>query len=80
MPDATVFMTFRVTNASLDGDLVAEHLPDGFAQGLGPVNHEEEPLLDVEAAVDEVGQQRGRHCRVLGRAVPQAERELVTLR
>ena len=54
-------------------------LPDGFAQRLGPVDHEQQPLLDVQAAVDEVGQQCASDGRVLGGAVPQAERELVAL-
>jgi len=35
-------------------------------------------LLDVEPAVDEVGQQRGDDGRVLARPVPQPQRELVT--
>ena len=78
MPDVTVFMTFLVLHAALNGHVVAEHLPNGLAEGLRPVNHEEEPLLDVEPAVDQVGEQRGHDRRVLGRPVPQAERELVT--
>jgi hypothetical protein len=60
-------------------NVVAEHLPDGRAQALGPVDHEQQPLLDVQAPVDQIGQQRAGHGGVLGRAVPHAQRELLTL-
>jgi hypothetical protein len=33
-------------------------LPDHFAQRLRSVDHEQHPLLDVEPAVDQIGQQR----------------------
>ena len=79
MPDVTVFMTFFVLYAALDGHVVAEHQPDGFPEGFGSVDHEKHSLLHVEAAVDQVGEQRGHDRRVLGRAVPEAERELVAL-
>jgi hypothetical protein len=54
----------------------AEHVADRLAQRLGSVDHAQHALLDVEAALDEVGQQRGRDGGVLGRAVPQPQRLL----
>jgi len=51
-------MTFLVLHAALDRDLVPEHLADRLAQGFGAVDHEQEPLLDIQSAVDQVGQQR----------------------
>jgi len=68
-----------VLHAPLDGDVVAEHLAYGFPQSLRAVDHEQQPLLDVESSVDEVGQQRPGDGRVLGRSVPQPERELLAL-
>ena len=54
----------------------AEHVADRLAQRLGAVDDDQHALLDIEAALDEVGQQRGRDGGVLGRAVPQPERVL----
>ena len=68
-----------VAHAALERDLVAEHLPDRLAQGFGAVDHEQQPLLDIQAAGDQVRQQRGGDGGVLGAARPQAERELVAL-
>jgi site-specific DNA recombinase len=36
------------------------------SQSLRSVDHEQQPLLDVDAPVDQIGQQRGRDGRVLG--------------
>jgi len=69
-----------VRNAALHRHVVAEHLPYGFPEPLRSVDHEQQPLLDVEPAVHEIGQQRGGDGRVLARPVPQPERELVALR
>jgi hypothetical protein len=43
------------------------------------VDHEQHALLDVQAAGDQVGQQRAGDGRVLGTARPQTERELLAL-
>ena len=58
---------------------VAEDVADRLPQRLGAVDHEQDPLLGVEAALDQVGQQRGRDGRVLGRAFPEPERDLDAL-
>jgi hypothetical protein len=59
----------------LDGCL-AEHGADRLAQRLRAVDHEQHPLLGIEATLDQIGQQRGRDGRVLGRALPEPERDL----
>ena len=59
-----------VLHAALDGHVVAEHLPDRFAQRLRSVNDEQHSVLDIEATVDEIGQQRGGDGRVLAGPVP----------
>ena len=46
---------------------------------LVAVDHEQDRLLGVKAAVDEVGQQRPRERGVLGRAFPEPERDLHAL-
>jgi hypothetical protein len=43
---------------------------DRLAQRLGAVDHEQRPLLGVEAALDQITQERGRDRRVFGRALP----------
>jgi len=69
-------MTFLVANAALHRRVDAEHVTHRLAQRLGAVDHDQHALLDIEAALDQVRQQRGRDGRVLGRAVPQTERAL----
>jgi hypothetical protein len=49
-----------------------------FLKSLRSVNHEQHSRLDIEPAVDEVCHQRADDGRVLGRPIPQAERELVS--
>jgi site-specific DNA recombinase len=49
------------------------------SQRLRSMDHEQQPLLDVQPSVHEIGQQRGGDGRVLARSVPQPERELVAL-
>src|SRR3954447_3886894 len=75
-PDVTVFMTFLVADTALHRGVDPEHVADRLAQRLGAVDHAEHALLDVEATLDEVGQQRGGDGGVLGRAVPQPQRVL----
>jgi hypothetical protein len=65
-----------VADTPLDRRVDTEHLVDGLAQRLGAVDHDEHALLDIEAALDQVGEQRGGDGSVLGRAVPQPERVL----
>jgi hypothetical protein len=67
-------MTFLVL--AVHERLLAEDVLDRTAQGLAAVDHEEDRLLAIEPAVDEVGQQRARERGVLGRALPQPERDL----
>ena len=57
-------VAFFVPQAPLDGRLT-EDRADRFAQRLGAVDPEQDPLLGVEAALDQVGQQRRREGRVL---------------
>src|SRR5581483_3475968 len=54
----------------------AEHLVDRLPQRLGAVDHAQHALAEVKAAGDEVREQRLGDGRVLGRAVPQPERQL----
>ena len=68
-----------VLRTALDGDVVAEHPADGFPQALRSVDHEQNALLDVEAAVDQTASSAPGDGRVLTRPVPQPERELITL-
>jgi hypothetical protein len=78
MPDVTVFMTFLVPQAALHRHLT-EDRAHSLPERLGAVDHEQHPLLGIEPALDEIGQQRGRDGRVLGRAFPQPERDLHAL-
>ena len=55
---------------------LAEHVLDRPAQGLSAVDDEEDRLLGIEPALDQVGKQRGRDRRVLGRALVEPERDL----
>ncbi|MFN8215182.1 MAG: hypothetical protein U0R71_01160 [Solirubrobacterales bacterium] len=52
--------------AAMDEGVGAEDLADRLGKGLGAVDHEQDRLLGIEAAVDEVGQQGARERRVLG--------------
>jgi hypothetical protein len=65
-----------VANTPLDRSVDAQDVADGLPERLGAVEHHEHALLDVQAAVGEVGEQRGRDRGVLGAAVPQPERDL----
>jgi hypothetical protein len=69
-------MTFFVADAALHRRVDAEHVADRLAERLGAVEDDEHALLDIEATLDEVREQRGGDGRVLGRAVPQPERML----
>jgi hypothetical protein len=60
----------------MDRRVDAEHVADRLSECLGAVDHHQHALLDIQAALDEVGQQRRRDGRVLGRAVPEPERVL----
>ncbi len=69
-------MTFLVADAALHRRVDAEHVADRLAQRLAAVEHDEHALLDVQASLDQVREQRSRDGGVLGRAVPQPERDL----
>ena len=60
--------------------VLAEHVADRLAQRLAAVDHEQDRLLGVQAAVDEIGEQHRDQRGVLGRAFPQPERNLHALR
>ena len=68
-----------VPDAALDGDLVAEHLADRFAQRFGAIDHEQQALLNIQPAGHQIGQQCAGDGGVLGAAGPQPERELLAL-
>jgi hypothetical protein len=63
-------MTFLVPHAALHGRL-AKDRTDRLAERLGAVNDEEDALLGVEAALDQVGEQRRRDGGVLGATTQQ---------
>ncbi len=65
---------------ALDRRAVAEHVAHGLSQGLGAVEHAEHPLGRVRAALELVGQEDRRHGGVLGRSLPQPERDLHPVR
>jgi hypothetical protein len=67
-----------VPHEPLDG-AVAEDGADRLAQRLGAVDDEQDALLGIEAALDQVGEQRGRDGGVLGRAFPEPKRALLIL-
>jgi len=58
---------------------LAEDRPDRLPQRLGAVDDEQDPLLGIEATLDQIREQRGRDGRVLGRAFPEPERDLGAL-
>jgi len=68
-------ISLLVADTALDGHR-AEHLVDRLAERLGAVDHQEHALACVEAAADEVREQLAGDGRVLGGAVPEAERDL----
>ena len=68
-------VAFLVADAPLHRDR-AEHLVDGGSEGLAAVQDDEHALLDVKAALDEVGEEVHGDGFVLGGAIPQPERDL----
>jgi hypothetical protein len=63
----------------MDKRVLAEDVLDRPAQRLAAIDHEQDRLLGIEAAVDQIGQQRPRERRVLGAAFPEPERDLDAL-
>ena len=47
-------VSLLMTNAALHRCPLAEHIPDRLAQRFRAVDHEQRPLLGVEAALDQV--------------------------
>jgi len=47
-------ISFFVTDTPLHGGLVSEHRPDRLPEGFGAVDREQDSLLWVEAAINEV--------------------------
>lgn len=78
-PDVTVFMTFLVPMAAMHQRVLAEHVADRPTQRLAAVYHKQDRLLGIQATVDQVGQQRPGERGVLGRPLPQPERDLDAL-
>ena len=68
-----------VADAALHRD-GAEHLIDRRAQRLAAVEDDEDALVEIQAAVDEVSEQVPGDGGVLGAAVPEPERDLHALR
>ena len=62
--------------AAMHQRALAEDVLDRAPQRLAAVEHEQDRLLGIKAAVDQIGQQRARERGVLGRALPQPERDL----
>jgi hypothetical protein len=60
-----------VADAALHHGGLAEDGADRLPQRLGAVDDEEDALLGIQAAVDEIAEQCGGDRRVLGRALPQ---------
>ena len=69
-------MTFLVPMAPMDERVLAEDVLDRLPQCLATVDDEQDRLIWVKAAVDQVGQQRPGERGVLGAAFPEAERDL----
>ena len=63
--------------AAMDERVLTEDVADRRAQRLAAVDHEQDRLLEIKAAIDEIGEQRARERGVLGRAFPEPERDLV---
>jgi hypothetical protein len=72
-------VSLLVLGTALHRHVVPEHLPYRFPERLRSVNDEQKALLDIDAPVDEIGQERGGDRGVLTRSLPQAERELLAL-
>jgi hypothetical protein len=69
-------MTFLVAVAAMHQRVLAEDIADRAPQRLAAVDDEQDRLLGIETAIDEVGEQRPRERRVLRRAFPEPERDL----
>jgi hypothetical protein len=69
-----------VAMAAMHQRVLAEDVADRPAQRLAAVDDEHDRLPGIEAAVDQIGQQRPCERRVLGRAFPEPERDLHALR
>jgi hypothetical protein len=65
-----------VPDAALHRRIGPEDVAHGLPECLGAVDHDEHALLDIQATLDEVREQRGGDGGVLGRAVPEPERVL----
>ena len=72
-------MTFLVADAALHQRVLAEDVLDRAPERLAAVDDEQDRLLAVQAAVDEIGQQRAGQRGVLGPALPEPERDLDAL-
>src|SRR5262245_35518356 len=57
----------------------AEDAHDRCADRLAAINHEQPRLLDVQPALDQMAEQRGADCFVLGGPLPQTEGMFATI-
>ena len=62
--------------AAMHERVLAEDVLDRPPQRLSAVDDEQDRLIGIQAAIDQVGQQRAGERGVLGRAFPQPERDL----
>jgi hypothetical protein len=60
----------------MDEGVLTEDVADRPQQRLAAVDHDQDRLGGVEAAIDQVGKQGAGELRVLGRALPEPERGL----
>jgi hypothetical protein len=72
-------MTFLVAMAAVHERVLTEDIVDRAPQRPAAVDDEQDRLLAIQAAIDQVGQQQTGQGRVLGRALPQPERDLDAL-
>ena len=65
-------IAFLVALAAMHQRVLAEDVADRLAQRLAAVDDEQDRLPGIQAAVDEIGQQRAGERGVLGRCLPRA--------
>lgn len=68
-------VSLLATMAPMDPGVFAEDVLDRPAQGLGAVDDEQHRLLEIKAAIDDIGQQQPGEGGVLRRAFPEHERD-----
>ena len=69
-------MTFFVAMAAMHQRVLAEDGLDRLPERFAAVDDEQDRLLGIQAAIDQIGEQRAGQGGVLGRAFPEPERDL----